>query len=550
MDAHENERRLGQSFADPNALDDTRLGESFVETNSSGKKHHRSPKQLLHDSVEQPLERSGQTRTVVFVAVGVLLLMLLVLFLGWLPRHKTREEAEKNSKPETPEIEVVKVVRAKSGSGLVVPGTTTPLTESAIYARANGFLKKRYVDIGDHVRRGQLLAVIDSPDLDQQVDQARRQVEQAQAQLAQQESQLALNKVTTERYRVLVAKGVFSRQDGDQAEANYRNQVAAVAAAERNVEAYKANLQHEMALQSYERVTAPFDGVVVARNVDQGDLIQAAGSAGGSMPGPTAPTGTSAVGATNTGGASGSGTALATPQGSSGGQGGALFVIADNHKLRILVSVPEGYSSDVKPGAMTAVAFQEFPDQVFHGNVTRTSGSVDQNSRTELVEVQLDNAAGKLLPGMYAVVTFPPTAGGAGPLVISGDAIAVRKDKPTVAVVNPDNTLKLTPVVIGRDLGSEVEIVGGVREGQILAATFTDDIVDGATVRPKLDKKAMQAANPPATPVKPNPPGGSTQYGDNGIVDQDMQGQNAKPQQKQPGGGAKKAAGKSGSQQR
>jgi multidrug efflux pump subunit AcrA (membrane-fusion protein) len=500
------------------------------------------------------LRKSGSGRTVVFVALGVLALMLLGLALGAIPRYFTERETAKKSdtQQQAPEVEVVKVVREKAGSGLVVPGTTTPLTESSIYARANGFLKKRYVDIGDKVHKGQLLALIDAPDLDEQVDQARRQVEQARAQQAQQEAQLALTRVTVGRYRVLVAKGVFSRQDGDQAEANYQQQVANVAAAARNVDAYEANLQHEIALQSYERVTAPFDGVVTARNVDQGDLIQAAGSAGGAMPGPTQSTGTSALGQTNTSGSSGIGNSYATPSTGTGGQGGALFTIANNRRLRILVSVPEGYSEAVKTGAPTSVVFQEFPGQVFYGNVTRTSGGLDQNTRTELVEVQLDNAKGQLMPGMYAVVTFPARdqgIGGGGPLVITGDAIAVRNDRPTVAVIGADNTVKLTPVTIGRDMGSEVEIVGGLHEGEVIAATFTDDVVQGAKVRPVEDKKAQQSANPPATPVKPNPPGGSTQYGDNGIIDQDMQGQNAKPQQKKASGGSSKAAGKSGSQQ-
>jgi multidrug efflux pump subunit AcrA (membrane-fusion protein) len=557
LEAHETARlsdgreNLGDAFADPNSLDDTKLGESFVATNSSAKTHRRSPGQMAHDGLEEPLKRSGAGRTVFVVAGVVLLLMVIALIAGAIPRYFTHQATEKNARNEkqAPEVEVVKVMRSREASGLVVPGTTTPLTESAIYARANGFLRKRYVDIGDHVRKGQLLAVIDAPDLDQQVDQARRQVEQAKAQQAQQEANLALTKVTFERYSALVAKGVFSRQDGDQAAANYQQQVANVAAAARNVEAYQANLQHEIALQSYERITAPFDGVVTARNVDQGDLIQAAGSAGGAMPGPTSATGTTQMGASNTSGSSGSANSYATPSTGSGGQGGALFTIANNHRLRILVSVPEGYSQTVRTGVQAEVRFEEYPDQVYHGDVTRAAGSLDQNSRTELVEVQLDNANGKLLPGMYAVVTFPPSSTGEGPLLITGDAVAVRNDRPTVAVIDSDNTVQLTPVTIGRDLGSELEIVGGLREGELIAATFTDDVAQGAKIRPRMDQKAMQQANPPATPVKPNPPGGSTQYGDPGIIDQGMQGQNDKPQQKRSNGGEAKAAGKKGGQQ-
>jgi hypothetical protein len=180
----------------------------------------------------------------------------------------------------------------------------------------------------------------------------------------------------------------------------------------------------------------------------------------------------------------------------------------------------------------------------FFGDVTRTAGSIDQNTRTMLTEIQVDNSKGLLLPGMYAVATFPAAKGG-GPLIISGDAIAIRDDRPTVAVIR-DGKVKLTPVVIGRDLGSESEIVSGLKQGDMIASSFTDEVVDGREVQTRMNKKQQDAAQ---QPIKPAPPGGSTQYGDPGITDQDMQGQNAKPQQKQNQGGAKKATGKKGSQQ-
>ena len=546
---------LGSSFADPNSFDDIRLGESFAQTNSSAKKHHRPVK----ESVEAPFKRVKGNRVLFWFIAGVLTVMLIALIIGLLPRLARKKDTKQQASAQTqePEIDVVKGVRAKSGGGLVVPGTTIPITESSVYARANGYLKKRFVDIGDHVHKGQLLAIIDAPDLDQQVVQARQQVDQAQAQLAQQQTQLALTKVTVERYRALVARGVFARQDGDQREADYQSQIANVAAAERNVEAYKANLGHALALQEFERVTAPFDGVVIQRNVDNGDLIQTSGSAGSSAPAPVA-TGSSASGsaqngATNTGGASGSGTNLAAPSTGMGGQGGALFTIAQSGRLRILVSVPEGYASQIHNGQGAALNFQELPEKTFHAFVTRTADSIDQNSRTELVEVQVDNHAGLLIPGMYAIVTFSDKTGNAadvgGPIVVTGDAVGIRNDQPTVAVVD-NGKVKLTPIQIGRDYGSEVEIVGGLRPGQIVASSFTDDVVEGASVRTRMSPQQQQAASPPAQPIKPSPPGGSTQYGDSGIIDQDMQGLNAKPQQKTPSGGQQtKARGKQGTQQ-
>ena len=184
-------------------------------------------------------------------------------------------------------------------------------------------MRKRYVDIGDHVKKGQLLALLDAPDLDQQVEQARQQLRQAEATEAQQQAQLDLTRVTWERWRTLVAKGVFSRQDGDQRETDYRAQLANVASSQRNVESFRANLNRAIALQSYERVTAPFDGIVTQRNTDVGALVGAGGS-GMAAPTPMAggtTGGSSSPNSSNTGGSSGTSSQTATPTtgGSSGG---------------------------------------------------------------------------------------------------------------------------------------------------------------------------------------------------------------------------------------
>ena len=223
-----------------------------------------------------------------------------------------------------------------------------------------------------------------------------------------------------------------------------------------------------------------------------------------------------------------------------------MFTIAQATRLRILVSVPEGYAAQVKPGFHTQLHFQEFPNQVFDGDVTRNAGSIDQNTRTLLTEIQIDNRSGKLMPGMYAVVTFDAPAG-EGPLVVSGDAIAIRNDKPTVAVIK-DGKIALTPILIGRDYGAETEVVGGLQAGDLIASTFTDEVREGVKVKTKPDKEQAEKQNAPPPSLKPQPPGGSTQYADPGITDQDMQGQNAKPQQK-GGGGEKKASQKTGGKQ-
>ena len=526
------DRRLADSFADPNSADDGKLANSFVEMNSSKKKKHHLPK---------PPKAPVNKRVLFFFVLAVVIVFLLVFFIGFLPRHSRNKEIDQKANAErnaTPVVQVQQVKRAQNAGGLVVPGTTTPLIQADIYARSNGYVSRRLADIGDHVHKGQLIAVIDSPDLDQQVDQARQQVSQAESQLAQQKAQLALATVTVERYRVLVAKGVFSKQDGDQQETNYQAQVANVAAAERNVEAFRANLRRTIALQSYEHVTAPFDGVITARNFDVGALVSAAGSANGTGSGaPEGQTTGSAAGATNTSGTTGNAPTAASPS-TGGSQGGALFSIANVQKLRILVSVPEGYAPSVFTGQHAKVFMQELPGQSFYGDVTRTAGSIDQNTRTLLTEVQVDNHAGKLLSGMYAVVTFDAIQG-QGSILIPGDAIAIRKDQSVVALV-VDGKVKMQPVDIGRDYGAATEIVGGLEEGDLLITEITDDVTDGAKVQTKTKPGPGETTDAKGSINTAAPPGGPTAYGNQAISDANMQGQQAKQQQGKPGTDQKK----------
>lgn len=527
--------QLAESFADPNAQDDQKLGKAFEAANSSGKKKKHAD--------EGRTKKRTNYRVLLLFALGVVVVFALVFFLGFLPRHRRNKQIDEKAQTEKdtpPVLTVERVTRSGSGGGLVVPGTTTPLTEAYLYARANGYLKRRLVDIGDRVHKGQLLAVIDSPDLDQQVDQAREQLRQAEAQLAQQQTQLALTRITVERYRVLVAKGAVSRQEGDQQETNYGAQQANVAAAARNVEAFKANLQRVIALQNYERVTAPFDGVVTARNVDVGSLISAQGSAGGDA-GQGQASGTSALGMANTGGVNGSPPSAATPS-NAGGQGGPLFTISQVNRLRVLVSVPEGSAGAVHTGLSATLHVQEFPDAAFHGTVTRTAGSIDQNTRTLLTEVQVDNRDGRLLNGMYTVVTFAPT-GGARALVVPGDAIAVREDRNVVAVVH-DGVVHIQPVVVGRDYGPVVEVLGGVQEGDVIASSFTDEVRNNVKVQAKMGKTPGAETGLRGAPNQNQPPGGSTQYGDEAITDANMLGQSAK--QQQHGGEPPKSSGSHG----
>jgi multidrug efflux pump subunit AcrA (membrane-fusion protein) len=486
---------------------------------ASRKKHE----QVRHDrEVQQEYDRKQRKehrhwgKLLLWVGAGIVVL-LVIFFLGYLPhraRTKKTEELARQREQEDPTVQVVRVKRTNTPGALTVPGTTSALTEAYIYARANGYLRKRYVDIGDHVKQGQLLALIDAPDLDQQVEQGREQLRQAEAQLTQQQAQLDLNRVTWERWRTLVAKGVFSRQDGDQREADFNTQSAVVASAQRNVESYRANLARLIALQGYERVTSPFNGIVTQRNTDVGALVGSSGAAS-SAPNSSsqAPTGGSAsVASSNTSGTSGTPSNSATPS-TGQAEGGPIFAIAQIDTLRILVSVPEGYASDIRPGMPARVFIQERPGSAITGKVTRIANAIDQNSRTMLAEVDVDNRKGDLFPGMYSVVSFVQVHG-VSPLTVPGDAVVVRQDQNTVAVVR-DQKIQLVPIDIGRDYGPSVEVLSGLKEGDLVVSTVTDVVQPGAKVRTQQDPEVAQAPQTSASPDS-----GPDQYGDQSIVNQ------------------------------
>jgi len=532
--ARVDDRKVGEAYADPNFIDDRRIGRAFEETNFSGKKHKPPLKERIH----KPANRRP-----LYIGLAVFaVLFVLVLLVGGLPKLFRNREIDKRAdqeKNEKPVVEVARVTRAKEQAGLALPGTTIPLTEAFVYARANGYLQTLKADIGDHVRKGQVLAVIDAPDLDAQVAQALEQLRQAQQQLEQQKSQLALDTVTVERYRVLVRKGVFSRQQGDQQETNYASSLANVAAAQRNVEAYRANLARVKALQEYEYVRAPFDGVITQRNVDIGALISTGGQTSGAMTTPPPQGQTSTAGGTqqagrgNNSGSSGQVSTAATPT-QSPGQGGPLFGIAQMQRLRILVSVPEGYAPFIHAGAPAQLNFQEYAAQPFNGTVTRTSNSVDQNTRTMLTEVQVDNRDGKLVSGMYVVATFPPQAGGETPLVISGDAVAIRHDRSMIALIE-NGKVHFAPVTIGRDFGDVVEIMSGVKEGDLVVTNVDDEVVEGREVQTHMEESPEN--QPQAAPQQNMPPGGSTRYSGEAITDRNVQGQQQQQNQQSQGKG-------------
>lgn len=407
--------------------------------------------------------------------VALLGLLLTIIFgvifvVGFLPRLRdsriTRARAQQEQTA-LPEVDVVTARRSTTQTDLELPGTTTGMVEAPIYARASGYVARRFADIGDRVHAGQLLAVIDAPDLDQQVDQARSTQRQSESVLGQTQAQLNLAKLTWDRWDVLVQRGVLSKQEGDTQHANYLVAEANVKAAQSTVLANKANLDRLLKLQSYERVTAPFNGIVTARNIDVGSLISASGAGlGSNVSGPAMPsTGTS--------------------------QGGEMFRVAQIDRLRLFVSVPEVYAPYVTVGEVVNCFFDSLSQKPFEGRVTRTANAVDPTTRTLLTEVQVPNPDGQLLPGMFTRAVFLHLRA-EPPVVVPSDSIIARADGIAIAVVQ-DEVVHIRKVNIGRDYGAQTEVLSGVNPGDLVVINPTDAAQDGTKVKAHELKPGSQS---------------------------------------------------------
>ncbi|HSP68979.1 MAG TPA: efflux RND transporter periplasmic adaptor subunit [Bryobacteraceae bacterium] len=393
--------------------------------------------------------------TIIALLLGLVVLFAGAFVAGYIPLQRrealVRAESQERGK-DLPRMEVMRVGRSSIQSSLRLPGTLQAVTEAPILARADGYLKTRYVDLGDRVRAGQPLAEIDAPELDQQIRQAEAAVAQAQASLEQAQASLEqgksnrdLARVTAERWKTLVAQGVVSQQENDQYQAQLTSQNANVQALEKavlaqrsNVAASQANVARLQEVQGYRVVKAPFDGVITVRNVDVGALV-------------------------NTGST-------------------LLFRIAQTGTLRSYVNVPQANAGSVHVGQTAQLTLTNFPGRRFPGTVARTANALDPSSRTMLVEVAVPNADGALFPGMYAEVDLSGARSNP-PLLIPALALIVRADGAQVAVVEND-VIHLQKVVIGRDYGDRVEIVQGVTEGTTILAAPGDAAQEGAKIVP------------------------------------------------------------------
>ena len=439
----------------------------------------------LDEGGRHPRERRGFSIRALLVIVAAAIVIGCAFLFGYSRRQREERAANQAAQNEAnalPIVNVAKVRRAALTTDLVLPGNIAPVTEAYIYARASGYVRKRYADIGDRVKAGQLLAEIEAPDLDQQVQQAKsavaqanQQLQQAKANVEQYRAQLELARVTWQRYQNLVKDGAVSRQDADQQYAGYRTAEATVNAgqasvgsAQQNVHASQANLDRLSSMQGFLSVRAPFAGVITARNFDVGAFISSNGSASSNSP-----------------------------------QGVELFREAQIRTLRIFINVPQENSPAIHVGQAAIVTVQQLPGRQFDGRVTRTAEALDPNTRTLLTEVQTPNADRLLLPGMYAQVRLVnqrsnvPMLAPSDSLIQSANGleVAILRDLNSTSGAYPPDAKRvhLQTVEAGRDYGAETEITKGLQGWEYVIVNPGDAVQENAVVKPMT----IQIATPP-----------------------------------------------------
>ncbi len=383
-----------------------------------------------HPEIERPPDLPPAAPRRALLLVGAVLLVLItaavVIFLT--RQTEANALAKETEAVSIPTVAVVQPLSESTTDELVLPGNLQAYEESPIFARTNGYLVRWYRDIGSKVKQGELLATIDTPEVDQELSQARASREQIKA-------QLELAKISADRWANLRKSDSVSQQEADQQASGYQQAQANLAAAE-------ANVRRLEQLESFKNVDAPFSGVLTRRNVDPGALINAGAQTAGKE----------------------------------------LFDIARVDPLRVFVNVPQAYAPSIKVGLKAAITLQEFPGQKFVGTVTRTADAIDTATRTLLTEVDVPNPDGKLLPGSFGQVHF--AIGTTIPrLTVPVNTMLFRAEGPRVAVVDKDGKVHLHPINIGRDFGATLEILGGLDPNDRVIINPADSLEEGQQVR-------------------------------------------------------------------
>jgi len=409
-----------------------------------------------HAADARPAPRA-RTRTMLGIAIGILTLFVIMLAVGVIARTRTDREltsAAQTVQSAVPQVSVIRPERA-TASDLTVAATTQAMQDTIVYARTTGYLSGRHVDIGDRVKAGQLLAEIASPEIDEQLRQAQADLQQSEKTLELQKATLDLAQITMARYQAADADSAVAKEMVDQSVAAVKTGQAAVAAAEASVTSNTANVRHFQELTAFERVTAPFAGTIIQRNVDVGALIMAG-----------SPTNNTA----------------AAPSSVTGGANG-VFEIAQIDWLRVFVNVPQTYAPNVHAGLPVSVSVRGQMMEPVTGTVTRTANALDPGTRTLLVEVDVPNPSHRLLPGMFVYAAFKISAAGTRWRVPATAAIFDAQGT-RVVLVGPGNKLHYQPVMFGRDLGASIDVQAGLSGDESIVKQPTVALQEGQVVRP------------------------------------------------------------------
>ncbi len=402
--------------------------ETNVTTGTENKSGHRAEAGEFPVEPVPPMPKaSGLPKAIWMILLVAGIVIAYIVVSGLLSRYKAEHTLTQETEISAiPSVNVVYPAPSSLASELSLPGNTQAFTDTPIYSRTSGYLKNWFFDIGARVRKGQLMALIETPELDQQLQVSQANLKSAQA-------NLDLAKVTSERYQNLLKTNSVSKQETDVA-------VSDAAAKQAAVDAAMANVRRLEQLQSFEKVYAPFDGIVTARNIDIGGLIQAG---------------------ENT-----------TPK--------ELFHLAAIGKIRVFVSVPESYAPAIKNGGKAALTLDEYPGREFEGTITRNANAIDQTTRTLNVEVDIDNPKGELLPGAYVFVHFKVPMHVTS-MTLPSNTLLFRSEGLQVGVVR-DGRVQLVPVRIARDAGATVEIASGLSQNDAVILDPSDSLAAGQEV--------------------------------------------------------------------
>ena len=406
---------------------------------------------------QSPAVGRPQTRTMLAVAAAIAVLLLLALAGGAVARARTDralESAVRSVQSAVPQIAVVRPEAAKQAD-LTLDATTQGIHDAVIYARTSGYIRARHVDIGDRVAAGQLLAEIDSPEVDEQLRQARAELTQSMKTLDLQKASLDLARATLGRYQAADAENAVAKEAVDQSVAGARTAQAAVAAAEATVASNGANVRRLEQLTSFERVVAPFAGVVIQRSVDVGTLVNAGSPANN--------------------------TAI-SPLSASGGANG-LFEIARIDRLRVFVNMPQTYAPNVTTGLHVQVSARGQLSTPVTGTVTRTATALDPATRTLLTEIDVPNASHELAAGMFVYVAFSIAPAGSH-WRVPATAVVIDAQGTRVAIVPPNGKLHFQPVVLGRDFGDVIDVQAGLTGTEAIVKQPTVSLQEGQVVAP------------------------------------------------------------------